>query len=55
AREHGVTTIADNTWGAGYFHKPLALGANIVVQAMTKYIEAMGLNMCRPRFSGCQA
>ncbi|MCA8892492.1 MAG: cystathionine beta-lyase, partial [Hyphomonas sp.] len=38
AREHGVTTIADNTWGAGYFHKPLALGADIVVQAMTKYI-----------------
>ncbi|KCZ46041.1 MULTISPECIES: cystathionine beta-lyase [unclassified Hyphomonas] len=38
ARERGVTTIADNTWGAGYFLKPLDLGADIVVQAMTKYI-----------------
>lgn len=38
ARERGIPTIADNTWGAGYFLKPLELGADIVVHAMTKYI-----------------
>lgn len=38
AKAKGVTTIADNTWGAGYFLQPLALGADIVVHAMTKYI-----------------
>ena len=38
ARERGIPTIADNTWGAGYFLKPLSLGADIVVHAMTKYI-----------------
>ena len=38
AKARGVTTIADNTWGAGYFLKPLALGADIVIHAMTKYI-----------------
>ncbi|KJS25437.1 MAG: cystathionine beta-lyase [Hyphomonadaceae bacterium BRH_c29] len=38
ARERGIPTIVDNTWGAGYFLKPLALGADIVVHAMTKYI-----------------
>ena len=30
--------IIDNTWGAGYFHKPLLLGADVSVQAATKYI-----------------
>jgi len=38
ARERGITTIADNTWAAGCFHNPLDLGADIVVQAMTKYV-----------------
>ena len=38
ARERGIPTIVDNTWGAGYFLKPLSLGADIVVHAMTKYI-----------------
>jgi len=33
-----ATVIADNTWGAGYYCKPLALGADIVLQACTKYI-----------------
>ena len=38
ARARGVTMIADNTWGAGYFFRPLSHGADIVVHAMTKYI-----------------
>lgn len=38
AHERGIATIADNTWSAGYFLKPLSHGADIVVHAMTKYI-----------------
>lgn len=38
AHEAGATVVADNTWGAGYYYKPLALGADIVLQAGTKYI-----------------
>ncbi|NRA29053.1 MAG: cystathionine beta-lyase [Parvularculaceae bacterium] len=28
----------DNTWGAGYFYKPLNLGASISIQSATKYM-----------------
>jgi cystathionine beta-lyase len=38
ARARGILTIADNTWGAGYLLKPLDLGVDISVQALTKYI-----------------
>ncbi|UCH73253.1 MAG: cystathionine beta-lyase [Rhodospirillales bacterium] len=38
AHDAGATVVADNTWGAGYYYKPLALGADIVLQAGTKYI-----------------
>ncbi|RIJ26149.1 cystathionine beta-lyase [Henriciella barbarensis] len=34
----GITTVMDNTWGAGVFHRPLDLGVDISVQALTKYI-----------------
>lgn len=37
AGERGIRTIFDNTWGAGLLHQPLALGADISVQALTKY------------------
>jgi cystathionine beta-lyase len=37
ARRAGVTTIQDNTWGAGVFHRPLDLGVDISVSALTKY------------------
>ena len=38
-REAGdVPVIVDNTWGAGVFLKPLALGAAVSVQAATKYL-----------------
>ena len=30
--------IADNTWAAGYFCKPISLGADVSVQAATKYL-----------------
>ncbi|MBU2961643.1 cystathionine beta-lyase [Citreicella sp. C3M06] len=38
ARARGVMTVCDNTWATGYFCRPLALGADISVQAATKYI-----------------
>jgi cysteine-S-conjugate beta-lyase len=52
AAKHGVVTVCDNTWATALFHRPLALGADIVVQAATKYIighsDAMlGLVTCR--------
>ena len=37
ARQKGIRTILDNTWGAGLLHKPLDLGVDISVQALTKY------------------
>lgn len=39
ARDRGVTVATDNTWSGGWFHQPLALGANISIQAATKYIS----------------
>ena len=38
AKKHGIRTIFDNTWGAGLLHRPLALGADICVQSLTKYV-----------------
>ncbi|MBB2931063.1 cystathionine beta-lyase [Paraburkholderia silvatlantica] len=38
AREHRILLAADNTWGAGLLYRPLALGADISVQAVTKYL-----------------
>ncbi|MDP1736726.1 MAG: cystathionine beta-lyase [Caulobacter sp.] len=38
ARSKGVLTLVDNTWGAGLLFKPLAHGADISVQALTKYV-----------------
>jgi cystathionine beta-lyase len=38
AHKAGAIVISDNTWGAGYYHKPLNLGADISLQAGTKYI-----------------
>lgn len=37
AKQHGLVTILDNTWGAGVYHQPLTLGVDISVQALTKY------------------
>lgn len=38
ARERGILTVIDNTWGAGVILKPIALGVDISVQALTKYV-----------------
>ena len=51
AHEGGALVIADNTWGAGYYFKPLSKGADIVVLAGTKYVGGhsdamMGLIVC---------
>ncbi len=38
AHARGAVVVTDNTWGAGYFYRPLEHGADISVQAGTKYI-----------------
>jgi cystathionine beta-lyase len=38
ARERDVVTIIDDTWSAGLTLKPLELGVDIAVQALTKYV-----------------
>jgi cystathionine beta-lyase len=38
ARQRGVLTLMDNTWGAGFWFKPLAHDVDICVQALTKYV-----------------
>ena len=46
AKAHNLITLFDNTWGVGALHKPLDLGVDIVMQALTKYpvghADAMG-------------
>ena len=37
AAKANVITVLDNTWSGGVFHKPLALGIDVSVQANTKY------------------
>ena len=38
ARERGVLSLIDNTWGAGLLFKPLAHGVDVSLQALTKYV-----------------
>jgi len=38
-RSAGVATVVDNTWAAGLLFKPLAHGADISVQALSKYVS----------------
>ena len=37
-RERGVLTVMDNTWAAGLAFRPLNLGVDVSVQAVTKYV-----------------
>jgi cystathionine beta-lyase len=37
ASKANIVTVLDNTWSGGVFHKPLALGIDVSVQANTKY------------------
>lgn len=39
ARARGVTSVVDNTFMSSYFQQPLALGADIVVHSVTKYMN----------------
>ncbi len=38
AHAAGARVLIDDTWSAGYFCKPLALGADVAIQALTKYV-----------------
>lgn len=38
AHRSGARVVADNTWSAGCFYKPIRLGADVSVQAGTKYL-----------------
>lgn len=38
ARAGGARLVVDNTWSAGFHLKPIALGADVSVQAGTKYL-----------------
>lgn len=39
ARERGILTVIDNTWGVGLLYEPLALGVDVSLQALTKYVS----------------
>jgi cystathionine beta-lyase len=39
ARARGVRTVIDNTWGCGLLYEPLALGVDVSLQALTKYVS----------------
>lgn len=41
-REHGVTTVADNTFATPYLTRPLELGIDLVVHSATKYLGGHG-------------
>ncbi|MDR3472742.1 MAG: cystathionine beta-lyase [Devosia sp.] len=36
ARPHGVKVMVDNSWATPLYHRPLALGADVVIHAATK-------------------
>ena len=46
AHRGGAVVVADNTWAGGYFCKPFLLGADVVLQAGTKYVVGHSDAMC---------
>ncbi len=42
AHKHGIPVIVDNTIPSPYLHRPIEHGADIVVQALTKYLGGHG-------------
>ncbi|HET8629465.1 MAG TPA: PLP-dependent aspartate aminotransferase family protein [Thermomicrobiales bacterium] len=42
AREHGLTTVLDNTFATPFNQRPLALGVDAVVHSATKYLGGHG-------------
>lgn len=39
ARQHGILSVADNTFATPYVQRPLSLGFDIVVHSVTKYLN----------------
>jgi methionine-gamma-lyase len=39
AREHGIPLIVDNTFCSPYLQNPIAMGADVVIHSMTKFIN----------------
>jgi len=39
ARARNILTVIDNTWGVGLLYEPLALGVDVSLQALTKYVS----------------
>ena len=39
AQEHGLVTVADNTFLSPYFQRPLDLGVDVVLHSTTKYLN----------------
>lgn len=39
AREKGIVTVIDNTWATPLYLKPFALGVDVSIQSVTKYIS----------------
>lgn len=37
-KPRGILLAVDNTWGSGYLYRPLTLGADISIMALTKYL-----------------
>ncbi len=55
AKQHDICVVADNTWGSGWIYQPLALGADISIIAITKYIGGhsdlmMGASIANERY-----
>jgi cystathionine beta-lyase len=38
-KPRGILLAVDNTWGSGYLYRPLTLGADISIIALTKYLS----------------
>ena len=38
ARQHGLWTLTDNTWATPLYYKPFQHGADVSIQALTKYV-----------------
>jgi cystathionine beta-lyase len=38
AKARGASVLVDNTWSGSFYHHPLSLGADVSIQAATKYI-----------------
>jgi Cystathionine beta-lyases/cystathionine gamma-synthases len=39
ARRAGALTVADNSWASPYFQQPLAMGVDLVIHSLSKYVS----------------